>query len=78
MQPLDTAVFGPLKSSWQDVCHDYIQGRPGRVITKYPFSHLFFKAWLKSLTPANIISGFKSCGIYHFNLKAVLDHNPCM
>ena len=77
MQPLDTAVFGPLKSSWQDVCRDNIQAHPGRVITKYQFSHLFSKAWLKSLTPANI-SGFKSCRIYTFNSKAILDHNPCM
>ena len=26
--------------------------------------------------PANIISGFKTCGIYPFNLKASLDHDP--
>ena len=63
MQPLDTAVFGPLKTSWQDVCHDYIQAHPGMVITKYKFSQLFSKAWLKSVTPSNIISGFKCCGI---------------
>ena len=69
----DTEIAVSLSSS-----HDYIQVHPGRVITKYQFSHLFSKAWVKSLTPANIISGFKSCGIYPFNLKAVLDHNPCM
>ena len=35
MQPLDTAVFGPLKNNWSEACHEYIQSHPGRVITKY-------------------------------------------
>ena len=38
IQPLDTAVYGPLKTNWQDVCHKYIQSQPGKVITKYQFS----------------------------------------
>ena len=29
------------------------------------------------MTPANRISGFKACGVYPFNPKAVLDHDPC-
>ena len=29
------------------------------------------------MTPANIISRFKACGVYSFNLKAVLEHDPC-
>jgi len=28
------------------------------------------------MVPANIISGFKTCGIYPFNPKEVLDHDP--
>ena len=78
MQPLDTAVYAPLKTNWQDVCHHYLQSHPGKVITKYQFSQLFSEAWLKTMIPANIISGFKSCGIYPFNPKAVLDHDPCV
>jgi len=27
-QPLDTAVYGPLKSNWQSICHDYITVKP--------------------------------------------------
>jgi len=76
-QPLDTAVYGPLKYNWQSVCHDYIQSHPGRVIAKYQFSKLFSKVWLSTIVPGNIISGFKHCGVYHFNLRAVLDHDPC-
>jgi len=77
MQPLDTAVFGPFKTRWQEACHHYIQKNPGRVITKYTFNTIFSEAWLNSLVPANIVSGFKTCGVYPFNPKAVLDHNPC-
>ena len=78
MQPLDTAVYAPLKTNWQDVCHRYLQSHPGRVITKYQFSQLFSEAWLNTMIPANIISGFKTCGVYPFNPKAVLDHDPCV
>jgi len=77
MQPLDTVVFGPLKKSWNEECHEFVQSHPGKVITKYKFSEIFSKAWLKSMVPANIISGFKVCGIYPFNPKTVLDHDPC-
>ena len=30
------------------------------------------------MIPANIIRDFKTCGVYPFNLKAVLDHDPCV
>jgi len=47
LQPLDTAVYGPLKTHWQDVCHEYMQGNPGRVITKYQFNEVLSKVWFK-------------------------------
>ena len=77
MQPLDTAVFGPLKNNWSEACHEYVQSHPGRVITKYQFNEIFSKAWLKSMMPGNIIGGFKVCGVYPFNPKMILDHDPC-
>ena len=70
-QPLDTAVFGPLKKHWRDVCHEYIQEHPGRVISKYQFSPLLNKAWMSTMTPANICSGFRTCGIHPFNRNAI-------
>ena len=48
------------------------------MITKYQFSLLFSEAWLKTMIPANIISGFRTCGVYPFNPKAVFDHDPCV
>lgn len=73
-QPLDCGVFGPLKAKWTEVCHHFFQNNPGKVITKFNFNMLFSKAWLKSLTPANIIAGFKTCGIYPYDSTAISVH----
>jgi len=75
LKPLDTAVFESLKINWFEEWHMYVQPHPGRIITKYHFNEVFSKAWLKSMVLANKISGFKTCGIFPFNPKAVLDHN---
>ena len=72
MQPLDTSVFAPLKVHWRDACHNYMQCNPGRVITKYQFTHLFAQAWFKTMIPATITSGFKSCGVYLFDPQVIL------
>ena len=41
------------------------------VISKLNFTELFAKAWLQALTPANIVAGFRTCGIYPFNRNAI-------
>ena len=71
-QPLDKGVFGPLKQAWRDECHSYIQSNPGKVITQYQFSLLFGRAWFKSVTPVNIISGFRVTGVYPVNRDKLL------
>ena len=42
------------------------------MINKFNFNSLFSKAWLSAVAPANIISGFKTCGIYPFNSSAIV------
>jgi len=32
---------------------------------------LFSQAWLRTVSPSNLIAGFKTCGVYPFNNKAV-------
>ena len=63
-QPLDVSFFKPLKMHWGDVYHQF---SPGKVITKFNFSELFSKAWLKTCIPTTICSGFKKAGIVPFN-----------
>ena len=70
-QPLDKGVFGPFKAHWKLVCHDYLLSHPGHVINPYNFVQLFSKAWLESMTAANIAAGFEVTGIYPFNRQAV-------
>ena len=40
-QPLDVGCFSPLKSCWKQVCHNFYKRNPGRVVSRYDFSHLF-------------------------------------
>jgi len=70
-QPLDAAVFGPLKQHWENACHKYIQKNPGKGITKYQFLGLFKEAWMETIRPSNICAGFKKCGIFPFDPKAI-------
>ena len=69
-QPLDAAVFKPLKQNWQDACHNYVRSNPGKVITKYQFSTLLRVAWEKTMMPTIICSGFR-CGVYPFDPHAI-------
>ena len=84
VQPLDCGVFSPLKMHWRTVCHHFIQINPGKVINKFNFNSLISKAWLSAVTPANVISGFKTCGVYPFYSSAIVgtadfdtDYNNC-
>lgn len=71
-QPLDKGVFGPLKAAWAEQCHRYIQMNPGKVVTQYEFMNLFSRAWCKAMTAPNIMSAFRTTGVYPYNRQAVL------
>ena len=43
LQPLDTAVFGPLKKKRYEECHMYVQSHPGRIITNIISMRFFLK-----------------------------------
>ena len=62
-QPLDCAIFGPLKMEWRKVCQDFLRKSPGKVVTRFTFSALFAEAWKASMTMPNIIAGFRATGI---------------
>ena len=64
-------MYRPLKMNWTDVCHEFMQQNPGRVVTKFDFSGLLSKAWSHTMTPSNITNGFRKCGVYPFDPEAV-------
>ena len=70
-QPLDKAVFGPLKMFWRQACHNFIVKNPGVRISKHNFSSVFGEAWIQAMTPKNILAGFHTTGIYPPDRNAI-------
>ena len=72
-QLLDCSFFKPLKDYRRDECHKFYQKNPGLVISKHNFfCGIFREAWLKAISPSNIISGFKKAGVHPVNRNKVL------
>ena len=70
-QPLDVAVFDPLKSQYYKQRQSYLQQNPGISITRYEVAKLTARPYLKALCPDNITAGFKKSGIYPFNSQTL-------
>ncbi|XP_072394912.1 uncharacterized protein [Diabrotica undecimpunctata] len=67
LQPLDKAVFKSYESFWDQEVLNFLITQPGKNLTKMQYGEIFSKVWLKTMTPANIISEFKATGIFPFN-----------
>ena len=59
--------FKAFKSHFHTACKRYTEEKPGRVVTVEVLASLVGRAWSPSLTPVNIMSGFRKCGIYPLN-----------
>ena len=70
-QPLDKGCFGPLKTAWKAVCHEFYCKNPDRAVTRFDFSALFAETWRRAMTQRNITGGFRITGIYPFNRSAL-------
>ena len=73
MQPLDIGVFKSFKSEYSKACRRYLTANPGRVITSEVIASLIGETWARSITPVNILSGFKKSGIFPLNPSEVCD-----
>lgn len=82
IQPLDKAVFGPLKKIWDGLLIEFIKKQVGSIegirVTKCKFSELLGKAWELGMKPQNIKKGFLTTGIYPVDKTKfpVDDFNP--
>ena len=63
LQPLDKTVFGPFKTFYHKAGNDWIYNNPGKRMSIYDVASLVGKAYPKSFTSSNIISGFQCTGI---------------
>ena len=63
-QPLDLAVYGPHKAYFNAAVNSWMLAHPGKTVTIHNMAQLMGDAWLKAATPSNIMSGFKTSGIW--------------
>ncbi|KAB0800104.1 hypothetical protein PPYR_07984 [Photinus pyralis] len=67
LQPLDVAVYGTLKTRYNQACDDFMATNPGKPITIYNIGALSQKAFVQALNKSNIIKGFEKAGIWPFS-----------
>ena len=67
LQPLDVGIFGPFKTYYNAAIDSWMLQHPGKPVTIYDVGEIAGIAFLKSMTPANILNAFKKCGIFPFD-----------
>lgn len=67
MQPLDVAVFGPFKTYYNAALDSWMMQNPGKTASIYNTASFVNTAHQKSMTPSNIIAGFKKSGIHPYD-----------
>ncbi|XP_011859972.1 PREDICTED: uncharacterized protein LOC105557363 [Vollenhovia emeryi] len=67
MQPLDVAVYGPIKKYFEQEVNVFQKNHPGWIINQYDIAKLFGRAYSKGASVQNAIQGFKKPGIWPYN-----------
>ena len=73
LQPLDVAVYRPLKLAWQKYLRQFQEGNPLRRPGRFDFHGMFNPAFLEAFSRQNLISGFCKAGIFPLNRMAIPD-----
>lgn len=69
LQPLDCAIYGPLKSYYNSACDNWMLNHPGRTLTIYEIAECFGNAFLLVFSKRNIESAFRVTGIWPVNVN---------
>lgn len=67
LQPLDVAVFGPLKKEWTKAVKQWEQQHQDEVLTQVNFAEVALPVYFTHVTPAKIKAGFEKCGLVPFD-----------
>lgn len=67
LQPLDRAVYGPLKKFYNSSCDSWMLANPGKPMTIYDIAGRIGEAFPLAATPTNIVSGFRVSGNWPIN-----------
>ena len=74
LQPKDVSCYGPFENAWNAACHQHIRLSGGIAVTRYDVCRIASKVYTAALSPVNIQSAFKRCGIYPFNDTVISDN----
>lgn len=72
LQPLDVAVFGPLKQAYRKFISDLASIADSSHIGKITFLHTYNKARKEAITKLNILAGWKATGLWPVNMAKPL------
>ncbi|CAH2004583.1 unnamed protein product [Acanthoscelides obtectus] len=67
MQPLDVTVYSPLKVGYNAALSNWMISNPGKTVTIYNIPTFIKSIMSATFSQANILSGFRKCGIQPFN-----------
>lgn len=75
LQPLDVAVFGPLKTAYAKEADNWLVSHPGRTITQYQVAGLFGNAYNRIASIDKACKAFSATGIWPFNCDVFTEEN---
>ncbi|MES9884149.1 MAG: hypothetical protein ABW185_25160 [Sedimenticola sp.] len=67
LQPLDVGCFGPFQRIYNDMRHKLMRANKSSSVPKHALCELACKAYMLSITQANLRASFRKSGIYPFN-----------
>ena len=70
-QPLDLAVFSPLKNFYGQAVRSLSHRLAGKAWGREQFIDNFLFAWQKAVVRQNVVSGFRTAGIWPVDMQAV-------
>lgn len=73
LQPLDVGVFSSFKHHVGLALNTLLRSSEGRVPTSEDIPAILSEAWPKSMTPVNLMSGFRKSGIHPLNPSYIHD-----
>lgn len=77
LQPCDVSTFKPLKDGWRKGVIRWRRENPMEELTKVRFASLLDCVIKSSVKPEIIISGFRTCGLFPWNVEAI-DFTKCL
>ena len=73
IQPLDVAVFSSFKTYYNAAVKSWLDSHLGTPFTIYQIAYCVKTAWGRSMTPQNIIAGFRKTGIFPYDKEIFTD-----